>query len=90
MIMPGSIGVSPEGRGLPTQLSMWEDRHIEEHKKLTDAVHSEGALIGAQIYHAGRQASEAITGLTPLTPAQFHAAFWAIIQRKSQRMRWKL
>ena len=69
MIMPGSIGVSPEGRGLPTQLSMWEDRHIDEHKKLTDAVHSEGALIGAQIYHAGRQASEAITGLTPLAPS---------------------
>ncbi|MBQ1505212.1 MAG: FAD-dependent oxidoreductase [Erysipelotrichales bacterium] len=69
MIMPGSIGVSPEGRGLPTQLSMWEDRHIAEHKKLVDAVHSEGALIGAQIYHAGRQASEAITGLTPLAPS---------------------
>ena len=69
MIMPGSIGVSPEGRGLPTQLSMWEDRHVAEHKKLTDAVHSEGALIGAQIYHAGRQASEAITGLTPLAPS---------------------
>lgn len=69
MIMPGSIGVSPEGRGLPTQLSMWEERHVAEHRKLTDAVHEAGALIGAQIYHAGRQASEAITGLTPLAPS---------------------
>ncbi len=69
MIMPGSIGVSPEGRGLPTQLSMWENRHISEHKKLVDAIHAKGALMGAQIYHAGRQASEAITGLTPLAPS---------------------
>lgn len=74
MIMPGSIGVSPEGRGLPTQLSMWEDRHVEEHKQIVDAIHEGGALAGAQIYHAGRQASEAITGCTPLAPSAIPCA----------------
>lgn len=74
IIMPGSIGVSPEGRGLPTQLSMWNEHHVEEHKKLVSAVHEEGAFIAAQIYHAGRQASEAITGLTPLAPSAMPCA----------------
>ncbi len=74
MIMPGSIGVSPEGRGLPTQLSLWEERHVAEHKRLVGAIHEEGCLAGAQIYHAGRQASEAITGLDPLAPTAMPCA----------------
>lgn len=69
MIMPGSIGVAPEGRGLPTQLSMYDASHVDGHKRLVDAIHAKGSLVGAQIYHAGRQASEAITGLTPLAPS---------------------
>lgn len=28
MIMPGSIGVSPEGRGLPTQLSLFDEKQV--------------------------------------------------------------
>ena len=68
MIMPGSIGVSPEGRGLPTQLS-FDEKQVAGHKRLVDAVHSKGSLVAAQLYHAGRQASEAITGLDPLAPS---------------------
>ena len=69
MIFTGSIGVSPEGRGLPTQLSLYDHAHVAGHKKLVDAIHKAGGKIAAQIYHAGRQASEAITGLTPLAPS---------------------
>lgn len=68
IIMPGSIGVSPEGRGLPTQLSLYEEAHMHDLKKLVNAVHKEGAAIGAQLYHAGRQAAEYITGLDPVAP----------------------
>lgn len=69
LIMPGSIGVAPEGRGLPTQLSMYDASHVAGHKRLVDAIHAKGCKVGAQIYHAGRQASEGITGLTPLAPS---------------------
>lgn len=69
IIITGSVGVSPEGRGLPTQLSVYEDRFIPGLKKLTDAIHNAGSLAGAQIYHAGRQASEAITGIQPVAPS---------------------
>jgi len=74
LIMPGSIGVSPEGRGLPTQLSMYDESHVAGHKRLVDALHAKGTLVGAQIYHAGRQASEGITGLTPLAPSAMPCA----------------
>lgn len=67
--MPGSIGVSPEGRGLPTQLSLFDEKQVAGHKRLVDAIHSKGSLVAAQLYHAGRQASEAITGLDPLAPS---------------------
>lgn len=69
MIMPGSIGVSPEGRGLPTQLSLFDEKQVAGHKRLVDAIHSKGSLVAAQLYHAGRQASEAITGLDSLAPS---------------------
>lgn len=69
LIMPGSIGVAPEGRGLPTQLSLYDQSQVAGHKKLVDAIHKNGSLVAAQLYHAGRQASEAITGLDPLAPS---------------------
>ena len=47
IIMTGSIGVSPEGRGLPTQLSLYEEAHRDDLKKLVDRVHEAGAAIGA-------------------------------------------
>jgi 2,4-dienoyl-CoA reductase-like NADH-dependent reductase (Old Yellow Enzyme family)/thioredoxin reductase len=69
IIMTGSIAISPEGRGLPTQLNLYEDSHIIGLKKLTDAIHNAGGKIGAQLYHAGRQASESITGIQPIAPS---------------------
>ncbi|SEN40198.1 2,4-dienoyl-CoA reductase [Mesobacillus persicus] len=74
IIITGSVGVSPEGRGLPTQLSIYDDRFIPGLKKLTNAIHNAGSLAGAQIYHAGRQASEAITGIQPIAPSAIPCA----------------
>lgn len=74
IIMTGSIAVSPEGRGLPTQLNLYEDSHIAGLKRLTDAIHNAGGKIGAQLYHAGRQASEAITGIQPIAPSAIPCA----------------
>jgi 2,4-dienoyl-CoA reductase-like NADH-dependent reductase (Old Yellow Enzyme family)/thioredoxin reductase len=69
IILTGSVAVSPEGRGLPAQLSLYDDIFIPELYKLTNAVHNAGSLIGAQIYHAGRQATESITGHQPIAPS---------------------
>ncbi|WP_291637751.1 FAD-dependent oxidoreductase [Clostridium sp.] len=69
IIITGSVGISPEGRGLPSQLSIYDDKFIPGLKKLTNAIHEAGSKIGAQIYHAGRQASEAVTGIQPIAPS---------------------
>lgn len=69
IIITGSIAVSPEGRGLPTQLNIYEDKFIPELKRMTDAVHEAGGKIGAQLYHAGRQASQGVTGIQPIAPS---------------------
>ncbi|MBM7869868.1 2,4-dienoyl-CoA reductase-like NADH-dependent reductase (Old Yellow Enzyme family)/thioredoxin reductase [Clostridium pascui] len=74
IIISGSVGISPEGRGLPTQLSIYDDKFIPGLKRMTDAVHEAGAKIGAQIYHAGRQASEAVTGIQPIAPSAIPCA----------------
>lgn len=68
LIMSGSMAVTPEGRGLPTQLCLYDETLLPGMKKMIDKVHEVGSLMGAQIYHAGRQATEAITGIQPIAP----------------------
>lgn len=74
IIMTGSIAVSPEGRGLPTQLALYDPDYLPGLKRLVEAVHHQGARIGAQLYHAGRQATAAITGIQPVAPSPLPCA----------------
>lgn len=46
------ISVAPEGRTLPNQIWMREDA-LPDLRILTDAVHTEGAAVSAQITHGG-------------------------------------
>lgn len=59
--------VAPEGMAHNGQLSMAEDALIPDYRKLTDAVHRQGAVIAAQINHAGGKAQD--TGLPALSPS---------------------
>lgn len=59
--------ISPEGMASKGQLSMADDSVIEGYRNLTAAVHEEGALILAQISHAGGVARD-IEGV-PLAPS---------------------
>lgn len=65
----GSATVSPEGRGLPRQLGCYDESFIPGLARLAEAVHRAGGRIAGQIYHAGRQATRAITGLEPMAPS---------------------
>lgn len=69
VIMTGSIAVTPEGRGLPTQLCSYDEKLIPGMKTLVDKIHQAGSLLGAQLYHAGRQATSAVTGIQPIAPS---------------------
>jgi len=51
-------GISPDffGRLAPDSAEMSRQKHVREHKKVTDTVHAEGGKICMQILHAGRYA----------------------------------
>ena len=74
IIMSGSIAVTPEGRGLPTQLCSYDETLIPGMKLLAEKIHGAGSLLGAQLYHAGRQATAAVTGLQPIAPSAMPCA----------------
>lgn len=59
--------ILPEGMASKGQLSMADDSVIDGYRKLTEAVHEEGALILAQINHAGGVARD--TGKQNIAPS---------------------
>lgn len=59
--------ISSEGMASKDQLSMADDSVINGYRKLTDAVHKEGAVILAQISHAGGVARDIED--TPIAPS---------------------
>lgn len=62
VLTPGIVDISMAS---PIQLGIYEDRFIPSLRQLTDLVHSEGALMGIQLMHLGRQGGE-IKGYQPV------------------------
>ena len=63
------LGVSPDGRTHAECLYM-RDEAIPGLRRLTDAIHAEGALASAQIGHAGLVANMKSNGLPSLAPSR--------------------
>ena len=57
LVMVEATAVVPEGRISPGDMGIWDDRHIEPLARIARFVHSQGALAGIQLAHAGRKAS---------------------------------
>lgn len=57
LIMAEASGVVPEGRISMHDTGMWNDEQVEGWSRVVDFVHSQGAVIGLQLGHAGRKAS---------------------------------
>jgi 2,4-dienoyl-CoA reductase-like NADH-dependent reductase (Old Yellow Enzyme family) len=52
-----ATAVTRDGRISPGDLGIWSDEHIEPLARLARFVHSQGAIAGIQLAHAGRKAS---------------------------------
>ena len=63
------VSVSPEGRTYRDQLVM-APRAVDGMRRLTDAVHAEGAAAQVQLGHAGWFASPHVTRQAPLGPSR--------------------
>ncbi len=65
LIIIEATAVEPDGRISPNDLGIWSDEHIEGLKKLTDAVHKNGAKVAIQLAHAGRKSKTAQSPVAP-------------------------
>ena len=61
--------IRQDGKGFSHQLGLHTDDVIPGLKQLVQAAHAEGAVIGSQLYHAGRQTSSKTTGMQPIAPS---------------------
>lgn len=76
--------VTPEGRTDRRQI-LWRDEALPGLRKLTDAVHAEGAAVSAQIGHAGPVANPKSNKLPALAPNRlFHATTTSFTRRATR------
>jgi len=57
LVVVEATAVTSEGRITPGDLGIWKDEHIEPLARIARFVHSQGAVAGIQLAHAGRKAS---------------------------------
>jgi 2,4-dienoyl-CoA reductase-like NADH-dependent reductase (Old Yellow Enzyme family) len=57
LVFAEASGVTPEGRISPHDTGIWNDEQVAGWRRVTDFVHSQGAVVGLQLAHAGRKAS---------------------------------
>jgi 2,4-dienoyl-CoA reductase-like NADH-dependent reductase (Old Yellow Enzyme family) len=57
LILTEATGVSPEGRITNQDAGIWNDEQRDAWARVVDFVHSQGAVVGMQLGHAGRKAS---------------------------------
>jgi 2,4-dienoyl-CoA reductase-like NADH-dependent reductase (Old Yellow Enzyme family) len=57
LVMVEATAVSPEGRITPGDMGIWGEQHVEPLARIARFVHSQGAIAGIQLAHAGRKGS---------------------------------
>jgi 2,4-dienoyl-CoA reductase-like NADH-dependent reductase (Old Yellow Enzyme family) len=57
LVMVEATAVTRDGRISPGDLGIWGDQHVEPLARIARFVHSQGAVAGIQLAHAGRKAS---------------------------------
>ena len=75
LIIVGGIGVSERGQGVPMMISIMDDKYVPGLSQLTQAIHTEGAKIGAQLYHAGAYSFSKITGKPAVSSSAIYSRF---------------
>jgi 2,4-dienoyl-CoA reductase-like NADH-dependent reductase (Old Yellow Enzyme family)/NADPH-dependent 2,4-dienoyl-CoA reductase/sulfur reductase-like enzyme len=61
--------VDPAGKNHHLQLGIHDDGLIPGYRRLIEACHRHGALVGAELNFGGRETSSAVTGRQPVAPS---------------------
>jgi 2,4-dienoyl-CoA reductase-like NADH-dependent reductase (Old Yellow Enzyme family) len=57
LVVAEASAVSPEGRISDADTGLWNDEQADAWSRIVDFIHSQGAMAGIQLAHAGRKAS---------------------------------
>jgi 2,4-dienoyl-CoA reductase-like NADH-dependent reductase (Old Yellow Enzyme family) len=57
LVVLEATAVTADGRISPGDVGLWKDEHIEPLARISRFLHSQGAVAGIQLAHAGRKAS---------------------------------
>lgn len=57
LIFTEATAVTAQGRISPSDLGIWDDRHVENLSRITAFIHRMGGVAGMQLAHAGRKGS---------------------------------
>lgn len=69
MVTTEATYVRADGKGRTHQLGLHSDAMIPGLRRLTDALHAEGALAAVELNHGGRTAQAAVSGLRNVAPS---------------------
>jgi 2,4-dienoyl-CoA reductase-like NADH-dependent reductase (Old Yellow Enzyme family) len=79
LVMVEATGITWDGRITPGDLGIWSDEHIEPLARIARFVHSQGAVAGIQLAHAGRKASTAAPWLGGATLKTAAEGGWPVV-----------
>ncbi|MEO3941790.1 FAD-dependent oxidoreductase [Paenarthrobacter nicotinovorans] len=69
MVTTEATYVRADGKGRTHQLGLHTDQMVPGLRRLTDALHAQGALAAVELNHGGRTAQSAVSGFQNLAPA---------------------
>lgn len=69
LVMTCASHVQEIGKGFPGQLGIFNDKHIEGHKKLAKGLKAHGSLAVVQLHHAGMRSPKEVIGQQPVCPS---------------------
>ncbi|WP_375249442.1 alkene reductase [Sphingomonas sp.] len=75
LIISEATGISRQGLGWPNAPGLWTAEQVEAWKPVTEAVHTAGGRIVAQLWHMGRLARPDVTGLQSLSSSTLRAPY---------------
>lgn len=67
LIIGEATGISQHAVGWPYAPGLWSEEQVDAWRPITRAVHANGGLIVAQLWHMGRMAHSAVTGIHPVS-----------------------
>lgn len=76
LLFTGSVAVDYDGKGVPSQLEIFDETRWPGLEKLADRIHKKGGKAAIQLYHAGRQVGVDDT-FTPIGPSAVNCDLFA-------------